>query len=67
MTSAPQVDPKRLATLRAACALAGVALVESTDERDRPVFIVSRWAMCKQLPDLDAVEAWLARVTGAKP
>jgi hypothetical protein len=39
-------------------------LVESTDDHDRPVFVVSRWAMCKQLDSLSAVEPWLMRVTG---
>lgn len=63
--NAPVLDPaKRLATLKAECALAGVALVESTDDRDRRVYIVSRWAMTRQLDDLDQVAAWLARVTG---
>jgi len=57
-------DPKRLATLKARCALAGVALIESTDDRDRPVFVVSRWAMCRQLDSLEAVERWLVMVTG---
>jgi hypothetical protein len=58
------LDAKRLATLKARCALEGVALVESTDDHDRPVFVVSRWAMCKQLDSLSAVEQWLMRVTG---
>jgi len=59
-------DSKDLATLRAQCALAGVALVESRDERGRTVYIVSRWALTKELPDLEAVRVWLARVTGER-
>jgi hypothetical protein len=58
------LDAKRLATLKARCALVGIALVESTDDHDRPVYVVSRWAMCKQLDSLAAVEQWLLRVTG---
>lgn len=57
---------KKVATLKARCALAGVVLIESTDDRDRPVYIVSRWAMCKQLDSLGAVEQWLERVTGKR-
>jgi hypothetical protein len=57
-------ERKIVDTLRAKCALAGVALVESSDDRDRPVFVVSRWSLTKQLDSLEAVEEWLARVTG---
>ena len=57
-------DDKRLATLTAACALAGVALIPSTDDHGRRTYVVSRWALTRELPDLDAVEAWLGRVTG---
>jgi hypothetical protein len=67
MSLIESLDAKRLATLKARCALVGVALVESTDDHDRPVYVVSRWAMCKQLDSLAAVEQWLAMVTGAKP
>ena len=59
-------DDKRLATLTAACALAGVTMIASTDDRGRPTYIVSRWALTRELPDLDAVEAWLDRVTGGR-
>ena len=57
-------DSKLLANLTARCALAGVALVQSTDDRGWKVFIVSRWALTKQIDSLDAVESWLNRVTG---
>ena len=57
-------DPKREATVTARCALAGVTLIPSTDDRDRRVYIVSRWAMCRQLDSLEAVEKWLEMVTG---
>ncbi|VTU36241.1 hypothetical protein [Variovorax sp. PBL-E5] len=61
---APDAIKKREATLAAECALVGVTLIPSTDERGRRVYIVSRWALTKELPDLDAVEAWLGRVRG---
>ena len=28
----------------------------------KPAFIVSRWCFTKELPDVEAVEAWLAQV-----
>ena len=59
-------DDKRLATLTAACALAGVTLTPSTDDHGRRTYVVSRWALTRELPDLDAVEAWLGRVTGGR-
>lgn len=55
---------KQFETLRAECALAGVALVASHDEHNRTVYVVSRWALTKELPDLEAVRAWLVRVRG---
>ena len=56
---------KQVENVRAECALAGVALVPSRDERGQTVYIVSRWALTKELQDLNAVRAWLARVTGS--
>ena len=55
---------KQLATLTAKCALAGVTLIESTDDRGRPAYVVSRWALTRQLATLDDVRDWLAQVTG---
>lgn len=65
MCQTVQIDEKRESTLKARCALAGVALVASTDDHDRRVYVVSRWAMCKQLGSLDEVEQWIARVGGS--
>jgi hypothetical protein len=56
---------KAFANLQAECALAGVALVQSTDDRGQRVFVVSRWAMARELPSLAAVSTWLRMVTGA--
>jgi hypothetical protein len=57
---------KLLATLRARAALAGVTLYAIDDDRGKPVFIVSRWELTRQLDSLDAVEAWLNLVTEAQ-
>ena len=57
---------KTLATLRARAALVGVALVPSTDDHDRPVYIASRWGLTRQLDSLEEVEVFLKRVGGPK-
>lgn len=62
--SAPSTDHKAFATLQAKAALLGVALVRSTDESGREVFIASKWAMCRELASFDEVEALLARMAG---
>jgi hypothetical protein len=56
---------KQLENLRAECALAGVALVPSCDERGRTTFIASHGALTEELPDLAAVQTWLERFTGS--
>lgn len=64
-TTAPvAADAKTVATLQARCALIGVQLVRSTDDRDRPTFIASRWGMTRQLDSVEAVEQFLARIGG---
>ena len=55
---------KRFATLQARAALAQVVLMQTTDDHDQPLYVASRWAMCKAFGSLDEVETWLARVTG---
>ena len=67
ITSTQHAAAKHLATLTAKCALAGITLVESADDRGRPTYVVSRWALTRQLDSLDDVVAWLDHVTGAKP
>lgn len=60
-------DQKRLATLRASAAMAGVQLhVYYDEDTGQTVYLVSRWALTRQLESLDAAEAWLAQVTGVK-
>jgi hypothetical protein len=67
VTGATNFDSgKRLASAKARAALAGIGLVESTDDHDRSVFVVSKSAMTKQLPDLDAFDRWLEQVTGKR-
>ena len=58
---------KRFENLRARAALAGVVLLQSTDDRGLPVYVLTRWALTQSLPDLDAVTAWLDRVAGLEP
>lgn len=58
---------KPLATLRARAAMAGVTLHQIENDHGQAVFIVSRWNMTRELQDLEAVSAWLDRVTGVRP
>lgn len=61
---APGLDQKGFATLQARAALLGVSLVRSTDDRDREVFIASKWSMTRQLDSIAAVEELLQRIGG---
>ena len=58
---------KRFATLQARCALAEVSLHPLENDHGNTVYIVSRWALTRELADLDAVASWLDRVTGVQP
>lgn len=64
--TAPQHDPKALATCQARAALLGATLHALPDEGGRAEFIVSRWALTKSFSTLTEVEAWLDRVEGRK-
>ena len=57
---------KQLATLHARCALAGVTLHQIENDHGKTVYIVSKWALTRELADLDAVSAWLEKVTGVR-
>ena len=57
---------KQFATLQARCALAEVALHQLENDHGNAVYIVSRWALTRELQDLDAVASWLDRETGVK-
>lgn len=65
-TASARVDNKRLATLCARAALAGVTLHHTEGDFVPDLFIVSRWALTREFTDLDAVEKWLDLVTGKK-
>ena len=58
---------KQYATLQARCALAGVTLYPLENDHGNTVYIVSRWALTRELTDLNAVSAWLDKVTGVQP
>jgi hypothetical protein len=62
--ASPETQTKRLATLTARAALVGVTLHRIEGDFLPEVFIVSRWAMTREFTDMDALEAWLNRVTG---
>ena len=55
---------EELDSLRARCALAGIALHVSQDDRGRAMFIASRWVLTRTFETMAEVEAWLCRVTG---
>ncbi len=60
---ASDMQPDKIfATLRARLALAGYVLARK-DDRDGPLaYIVMRWNMVRELPDLTAVDAFAVRV-----
>ena len=64
-TTQPSAE-KRLATLRAKCALAGVQLLAAEDDRGAPTFICTKWACTASMSTLDEVEQWLERFAGVK-
>jgi hypothetical protein len=66
-TAATSTPDKAFATLRARAALQGVVLCRTDDERGVERFIVNRWNLTRELPDLAAVEVWLGRLEGRKP
>lgn len=51
---------KHISTLRARAALLGVELYQLADGG----FLVRRWGLMKALPDLEAVDRFLARLEG---
>lgn len=57
---------KQFATLQARCALAGATLHQLQNDRGSTVYIVSRWALTRELADLESVGVWLDRVLGVK-
>lgn len=58
---------KPFANLRARCTLAGIVLSAIENDHGKTVYIVSKWALTRELPDLEAVSSWLQKVTGGRP
>lgn len=57
-------ERKAYASLQARAAIAGFALRRFDGEDGRPVFLVSRWNLTRDLHTLDDVAAWLDRASG---
>ena len=57
-------DLKRFATLQARAALSGITLHRIEGDLSPVVYIATKWALTRELLDLDVVEQWLDRVTG---
>lgn len=60
----PEIDLKRLATLRAAFALRGHELVAAPDSSP-PAFRAGRWGLWRDLRDLDEAQAFLRQIGGS--
>lgn len=58
-----QRPDKRFATAQARAALSGATLYRIEDDRGAEVYVVSKWALTRELPDLESVETWLDRIT----
>ena len=55
---------KPFENLRARCALTGVTLHRIENDHGKTIYIVSRWNVTRELPDLESVARWLEKVTG---
>lgn len=64
MTATITSEAKTFVTLQARAALQGVILHQCHDDRDRPVYIVSRWNLTRELHSLEEVDRWIARLEG---
>lgn len=60
-------NEKRLSTLVARAALVGVVVHQIDSDFGGEEFVASRWALTKAFSTMDALEAWLDRVTGRLP
>jgi len=59
-------ERKRFATLQARAALKGIVLIASQDERGRPEWLVSWYALARAFTSLGDVADWLDRVEGRR-
>lgn len=57
---------KRLVTLKARAALAGIVVIDSRDDTGRPDWIAASGPYCKAFASVDDLEQWLNRVTGSQ-
>jgi hypothetical protein len=55
---------KRCVTAQARMALLGGMLHRTQDDRGREVFVLTRWNLTRELPTIEAVEAWIDRLEG---
>lgn len=55
---------KRLATIRARCALQGIELHVLAGDDGRPEYIATKWAMTRAFDDIHELDLWLLRVEG---
>jgi hypothetical protein len=64
VTPQTPAEEKRLSTLMARAALAGIVVHGLENDHGQPVYIVSHWALTRELDSLDELQEWLERVTG---
>lgn len=62
----PVAAAKLFATLQAHAAMNGITVLQSTDDHDRPIYVATRWALCKHFNTLAALHDWLEQVTGKR-
>lgn len=55
---------KRVSTLRAKAALAGVVIHVIEGDSGETLYIFSRWELCRQLDSIESAERWLDAMTG---
>ncbi len=65
-TASRRPDPKAWATLQARACLAGLVLSRYVDDDGSEAYVITRGAWTKQLRDVDSIEAFLERATGAR-
>lgn len=51
----------------AVAAMAGITVVPIEADNGKRVYVVSRWALTKQIDSLDDLASWLERTTGRRP
>lgn len=64
--ASPREAEKAFATAVARAALAGFELRRTTDAAGHQAFQVTRWNLCRVLPDLAAVDAFIGRAAGTR-